>query len=362
MQSNLPDEVDWYLDDLDPPLSSYHNEHTATVFQSSSGLDEKRRHGLEARLARRRSIEALHHRGPRAHGHGDFVLQHERILAWTIQTTLRLTGLYSRGRANALRPVVRNVRLAFEGLPPGLEGFRILHLSDFHIDGIDGLAEVLADQLTSLAVDVCLLTGDYRFDVRGPCDEVYPRMRHILSAIQSRYGIVGILGNHDCADIAVELESMGVRMLINESVPVGPSEDPLWVLGVDDPHFFGCDDLKQAAADVPPDAFKVLLAHTPEMFREAAGAGIRLYLSGHTHGGQVRLPGIGALVQLADSPRAFSYGSWRYEDMQGYTTAGTGCSLLPVRFGCPPEIAVIELASALRVPGVWSAEVRSARR
>src|SRR5690348_2379340 len=167
MQSNLPDEVDWYLDDLDPPLSSHHNGHTATVFQSSSGLDEKRRHGLEARLARRRSIEALHHRGPRAHGHGDFVLQHERILAWTIQTTLRLTGLYRRGRANALRPVVRNVRLAFEALPPGLEGFRILHLGDFHIDGTDGLAEVLAEQLASLAVDVCLLTGDYRFDVRG---------------------------------------------------------------------------------------------------------------------------------------------------------------------------------------------------
>ncbi len=267
-------------------------------------------------------------------------------MAWGIKTVLQMAGLYQKGRANALQPVVRELRLEFPHLPAALDGFRILHLSDFHIDGIDGLAEVLAERVAFYPVDVCLMTGDYRFDIRGSCDAVYPRMRRILQAVRSRHGVFGILGNHDCADIAVRLETLGVRMLINESEAVGPSSDPLWIIGVDDPHFFGCDDLREAARGVPRHGFKVLLAHTPEMYREAAGAGMDLYLSGHTHAGQVRLPGIGALVQLADCPRALAFGHWRHEGMQGYTTAGAGCSLLPVRFHCPPEIAVIELARA----------------
>jgi predicted MPP superfamily phosphohydrolase len=113
---------------------------------------------------------------------------------------------------------------------------------------------------------------------------------------------------------------------------------------VDDPHFYGCDDLQDAMRPVPGQGFKLLLSHTPEMYREAADAGIALYLSGHTHAGQIRFPGIGAVAQLADCPRAYASGHWRHAAMQGYTTAGVGCSLLPVRLNCPPEIVVIELA------------------
>jgi uncharacterized protein len=273
-------------------------------------------------------------------------LQHERVLAWGLKTALQICGLYAKGRANAVHPVVRELRLEFPNLAPALDGFRILHLSDFHIDGVDGLAEALADRLKFISTDLCVLTGDYRFEIHGPADKVYPRMRRLLHAIRARHGVVGILGNHDCADIAPGLESMGVRMLINESVAVGPSNDPLWVVGVDDPHFYGCDDLEGALQEVPENGFKLLLSHTPEMYREAAEAGINLYLSGHTHAGQIRLPGIGALSTMADSPRRFAFGHWRHESMQGYTTAGVGCSLLPVRFNCPPEIVLIELARA----------------
>src|SRR5215472_9381996 len=99
---------------------------------------------LESRLLRRREIEAKHHRGPRAHGHGDFPLQHEQVIAWAIKQALRAAGLYRRGLANALRPEVRHLRVQCQGLPSALHGFRLLHLSDFHIDGTDGLAEALA--------------------------------------------------------------------------------------------------------------------------------------------------------------------------------------------------------------------------
>ena len=122
----------------------------------------------------------------------------------------------------------------------------------------------------------------------------------------------------------------------------------MWIAGVDDPHYYGCDDLPGALSDVPKDAFKVLLAHSPEMYREADAAGIHLYLCGHTHAGQIRLPkpfrdAWAAPFQNADCPREYTHGAWSHGALQGYTSAGVGTSLLPVRYNCPPEIIVIEL-------------------
>lgn len=238
------------------------------------------------------------------------------------------------------------MQVEFTGLPRGLEGYRILHLSDLHIDGMDGLAEVLAGLLPSLPVDLCVLTGDYRYQVYGPCDAVYPRMRRVVQAVRSRHGVVGILGNHDCAEIAVELERAGVRMLINEAVGIGSPDSRLWVIGVDDPYYYDCAELSDALAEVPEGAFRLLLAHTPDMYDEAAGAGIDLYLTGHTHAGQIRLPLLGPLVVHSACPRPYTSGHWIHSGMRGYTSSGVGCSLLPVRFGCRPEIAVIELRGA----------------
>jgi predicted MPP superfamily phosphohydrolase len=308
-------------------------------------LETSLSHDLEQRLKRRRQIEIQKDHHLTAHGHGDFFLRHERMVRALLRTALQVTGLYRRGVANALRPVVRHVRLAFPNLPAGLDGFRILHLSDLHIDAIDGLTEIVVQQVSALPVDLCVLTGDYRFEVYGTCEGVYPRMRSIVRAVRARHGILGILGNHDCADIAVELEKMGVRMLMNESVSVGPAGNRLSVLGIDDSYYYHCDDLVSAAEGVAAQDFKILLAHTPELFAEASAAGIHLYLSGHTHAGQIRLPWIGPLILHAECPEDFTGGFWRYGSMQGYTSAGVGCSLLPIRFGCPPEIVLIELAA-----------------
>jgi uncharacterized protein len=299
---------------------------------------------MEPRLSRRRFIEAQNERRIAAWGRGGYSSLRDRVASSLLKTSLRTAGLYGRGLANALCPVVRRLRLEFGNLPPGLDGFRILHLSDFHIDGVDGLAEIVANQLALLPVDLCVLTGDYRFMTGGPCDAIYPRMRQILGAVRARHGVVGILGNHDCADIAIELEKLDVRMLMNEAVQVGAPDARLWVIGVDDPHFYGCDDLAGAMEAAPPSGFRLLAAHSPELFREAAEAGVDLYLAGHTHAGQIRLPLIGGLIMNARCPRAYAHGHWRHGLMQGYTTAGVGCSLLPIRFGCPPEITVLDLA------------------
>ena len=165
------------------------------------------------------------------------------MLGPLLKLALKTTGLYRRGLRNALQLGVRQLRFEFPNLPPRLHGFRILHLSDLHIDGVDGLTGALCDCVSEVPVDLCVLTGDYRFEVQGSCDGVYPRIEELLSAVRSRCGVLGILGNHDEADMAIELEQIGVKMLINDSTEVEPG---LWVVGVDDAHYYGCDDLSES--------------------------------------------------------------------------------------------------------------------
>jgi uncharacterized protein len=239
--------------------------------------------------------------------------------------------------------VIRNITMEFPDLPEALNGFQILHLTDLHIDGVDGLAEVVAPMLSKLDPDLCVLTGDYRFEIEGPFTDVFPRMRKILSGVRAKHGIYGILGNHDESEAAYGLEQMGVKMLINDAVEIRHGNGSFWLVGVDDPFDFRCDNLPEAMACVPRGSFKVLLSHAPEMYRQASDAGIHVYLSGHTHAGQIRFPVVGSLRNNSDAPREFAFGHWRDRQMHGYTSAGVGCSMLPVRFNCPPEIVMVEL-------------------
>jgi predicted MPP superfamily phosphohydrolase len=302
-----------------------------------------RESALEAKLARRRAAELLVSGGPLSEHPCPLLLRHDQIVRPLLKAALMGMGLYWRGLRNALKPQVRCVKLAFRDLPKAFDGFRILHLADLHIDGMDGLTEVVAEIVSECEVDLCVMTGDYRFETHGSCAAVYPRIQKILSEIRAEFGVLAILGNHDAAEMAFEFEKYGVRMLVNEGMELRRQGQSLWIAGVDDPHEYECDDLPLALEDVPLDEFKVLLAHTPEMYKEASHSGVDLYLSGHTHAGQIALPFIGAPIQNADCPREFVHGHWQYREMQGYTSAGVGCSMLPVRFNCPPEIVIVEL-------------------
>jgi len=136
-----------------------------------------------------------------------------RIEPRILKFGLQATGLYARGVKNALEPVVRTLRLRFPNLPPAFDGFQLLHLSDFHIDGNEALAHRLVSLLSGLKPDLCVLTGDYRFDVQGPSEAIYAPMRMILSSICAKHGIVGILGNHDAAEI-VHGQHVDVRVSV----------------------------------------------------------------------------------------------------------------------------------------------------
>ncbi len=292
---------------------------------------------------KRRSIELGHLEAWLVRGRGSFHFENSKLFTDVVLRGLKVTGLLERGARNALNPVIRRIVFEFDDLPESFHGFRVLHLSDIHADGLAGLAETICDHIRSLEVDLCVLTGDYRFEVNGPCHGVYFNMEKILESVRSRLGVIGVLGNHDFSEEAVELERMGVRMLINESVELRQGSDSVWVVGLDDPHYYGCDDLPGALKEVPSDAFKILLVHTPEMIRQAAQAGVNLYLCGHTHGGQICLPLIGPVLTNASCARKYTRGNWQYKKVKGYTSAGVGSSGVAVRFRCPPEIAVLEL-------------------
>jgi predicted MPP superfamily phosphohydrolase len=239
--------------------------------------------------------------------------------------------------------VGRRVEFFFDNLPEAFEGFTMLHVSDLHIYGLTGLAVILRTRLQSFDVDLCVLTGDYRCRTYWSCHQVYTQMEHLLAGIQSRCGTVGVLGNHECFDLVAAFESMGLRILINESLTLQRDDQRIWLAGVDDPHYFGCSDVSLALANVPPNAFKLLLVHTPEIYAEAVRADVDLYLCGHTHGGQICLPWIGPIETHASCPRRYTRGRWQHGPMQGYTNVGCSASGVPVRFFCPPELGLITL-------------------
>jgi predicted MPP superfamily phosphohydrolase len=269
--------------------------------------------------------------------------ENHQALCTLLRVALRLTGLRQRGELNALSPVVREIQLTYDNLPESFCGFKMLHLTDLHADGLMGLADAISERLRGLEVDLCVMTGDYRYESRGPCHDVYPPMEYILKSVNARLGVIGILGNHDVSEEVPALERLGVRMLINEALELRRDRESAWVIGLDDPHYYGCDDLPAALRDVPSEAFKILLVHTPEIIKEAEEYGVDLYLCGHTHGGQICLPLIGPIVINANCSRAYARGVWKYKNLQGYTSPGVGTSGVPVRFFCPPEIGLIEL-------------------
>jgi predicted MPP superfamily phosphohydrolase len=168
-------------------------------------------------------------------------------------------------------------------------------------------------------------------------------MRKVFGSISARDGVFGILGNHDVAEIAFALDEIGIRMLINEAVEIQRGNQSIWLAGIDDPFDYKCDDLPGTLQTVPANAFKILLAHTPELYESASELDVNLYLSGHTHAGQIRFPLVGSIRNNVDCPSAYAYGHWQYRQMHGYTSAGVGCSSLPIRFNCPPELTMIRL-------------------
>jgi len=258
-----------------------------------------------------------------------------------IRGCLRVAGLYGRAQRNAwrIRAVENAVTLA--RLPAAFHGYRILHLSDLHIDVSDAMAHAIIEAVRPLEYDVCVLTGDYRFRTSGDAGVAIHNMGRLRASLAGE--VYAVLGNHDSVLMLPELERMGISVLMNEHVRLERSGAALYLAGVDDAHYFGVENLEKALAAIPADGATVMLSHTPEIFRQAAHAAVDLLLCGHTHGGQICLPGGWPILLDARIPRRLGRGPWRHGGMQGYTSPGAGSSVVEVRLNCPPEVTVHRL-------------------
>jgi uncharacterized protein len=307
---------------------------TVTILALQSLVDRIGTEHVEQRL----KVETEHEAQLFGQGLIIFNLENWYSAPKVIGSALKLMGLYSRARHNADQIAIRRNLLEFERLPPAFADFTILHLSDLHADISEGAMQHLIRIVGDLKYDICVLTGDYRGKTYGPFDKSLKSILELRA--QLREPLYGVLGNHDSIYMVPALEEMGIRMLFNECVTLSRNDSQIYLAGIDDAHFYRTDDIEKAAKQIPGGAFSILLSHTPEIYRKAASAGFNLMLSGHTHGGQLCLPG-GIPIKLeARLPRSMGAGAWQHGGMAGYTSVGAGTSLLPVRLNCPPEITL----------------------
>ncbi len=258
-----------------------------------------------------------------------------------IRAGLTLAGLHARGRRNALAIEIREHVVDVPHLPEAFEGYTILHVSDLHFRADPAFLAALVDRVAGLVYDLCVMTGDYRALTFGPWQAAADGLASLRPHLAGP--IYGVLGNHDTIRMVPALEDAGYRLLLNEWVRLSRGGEAIYLAGIEDAHFYRLENYHRAAHDIPRDAVSILLSHTPEAYRHAAHAGFDLMLCGHTHGGQICLPGGIPVLTDADSPRRLARGPWRWHGMAGYTSAGAGTSIVDVRLNCPPEVTLHRL-------------------
>jgi len=261
-----------------------------------------------------------------------------------IRNGLRLSGLYWRGRNNTMRIKVQHNEIRLAGLPLAFDGYTILHISDMHVDINHGAMHRLVEILFDLDYDLCVLTGDYRGKTYGPIEKTIEGMAAVRAHIDDN--VYAVLGNHDSVRLVPSFEDMGITMLLNESVTIERDNTCIHLVGIDDAHYYRMDNIEKAASGIPHDEISILLSHTPEIYRQAAHADFNVLLAGHTHGGQICLPGQIPLTLDAKLPRHMGSGPWQYKELIGYTSVGVGSSVVTVRFNCLPEITLHHLRCA----------------
>jgi uncharacterized protein len=266
---------------------------------------------LEQRLGRlharqRLGIERDHEVQIFGQGINFFHIENWYSIHSLIRTALKFSGIFWRGQRNAERVQVRHNYIRFQRLPPAFNGFTMLHISDLHVDMSEGAMRRLEELLPDLEYDICVMTGDYRGATFGPFGNTLEGMKRLRPHL--RKTVYGVLGNHDTIRMVPGLEDMGIRILLNECEHVSRDGESIYLAGIDDAHYYQVDNIEKASANIPAEAFSILLSHTPEVYRHAAHAGFDLLLSGHTHGGQICLPGSIPITLSSVLPRRFGSG------------------------------------------------------
>lgn len=248
-------------------------------------------------------------------------------------------------------PVTESIQIRLARLPEAFHGFRIAQITDIHFGPYMDRAGLERSVRLGQAFqpDLIALTGDFvshPFRQRNgwegaknaePCADVFARWKGVP--------IIAVLGNHDhwnnAQMVAGALAERGIRVLRNEAETIERGGQKLWVAGIDDA-LEGKADLSQSIARIPRRDATILLAHEPDFADYAARFPVDLQLSGHSHGGQVRLPGVGPII-LPGMAHKYHTGLNRVAQLQVYTSRGIGVINPPVRLNCLPEVTLITL-------------------
>jgi len=236
--------------------------------------------------------------------------------------------------------------------PSRLDGFTIALLSDFHYDPYFSIHPITAaiGMVNALRPDLIVLTGDFvSLPLFKSTDEksaaaAEPCAR-LLREMRASHGLWAVMGNHDFftdADhVTSVLESVGISVLGNQSAPIEANGGRFWLSGVDDV-LGGTADLQVALHGIPSDEATVLLAHEPDYADYVRRYPVDLQLSGHSHGGQIRIPFV-PVFYYPELAKKYVLGLYTIGGLTLYTNAGLGTVALPARFRCPPEITLLTL-------------------
>jgi predicted MPP superfamily phosphohydrolase len=260
---------------------------------------------------------------------------------------LGAAGLSAAGaaHANQLNDLeVLEYTVEIPGWPQAKNGYAIGQISDLHFDSPGAIhrAGRAVSLLLSRAPDVVAITGDFVSD--GQSKYLLEGVQTLLPLKAAPGGALAILGNHDWYDHAQErvagaVAAAGITMLRNRSVPV-PSVPNAYFVGIDDVSY-GAQDLQKALNGVPHDAIRILLVHEPD-FADVTGPGFALQLSGHSHGGQIRVPGLPPLHTPTLGSK-YPQGLQQSPTHPVYTSKGVGVTGIDLRLYCPPDVTILRL-------------------
>jgi uncharacterized protein len=273
---------------------------------------------------------------------------------------LTATGALALGEDSTIvepnHPILTAIEVGLARLPPAFDGFTIAQLSDFHYDRLAAVPiQAAIEIVNNLHPDVVVLTGDFvtvppfshRFHTAKHAASAAEPCARLLTQLRPRLGMLSVLGNHDLDSdaprIAATLQSHGISVLRNRSIPLEQGGSRIWLCGLDS-IWEGISDLALALHGVPSAEPVVLLVHEPDFADEAAYYPVDLQLSGHSHGGQIWLPGIGA-PWLPKYAQKYPRGLHQIGPLTLYTNIGLGTIRVPIRLNCPPEVTLITLRS-----------------
>lgn len=277
-----------------------------------------------------------------------------RIAVFVLAAALVLISIW--GYIGTRRLAVRRLDIHFPNLPAGLEGLRIVHLSDLHVGPHTSKRHLgrIVDAVESAVPDLIVLTGDQVDDFSR---DVEP-LRDALGGLSAPLGVFAVAGNHDVyagwEAVRRGMERIGWTVLVNEALPVRRGDAQFWIAGTGDPAGHGgptgkdrsvIPDIGRTMAAVPADAFAIALAHNPALWPELAEYGVELTLSGHTHYGQFAIPKLNWSVASIFLKHAMDL--HHNGNRVLYISPGTHFWGIPLRIGALPEVTVVTLRRGL---------------